>query len=193
VLAPVVDMPAATCDPASGTYVGFAGRIVPEKGIRTFAEAARISGLPFRLSRHESYFEAPELSQGLETVVTRDRAGLEAFYRGARMIVLPSLWFETFGLAAAEAMSHGIPAVGSRMGAIVELIDDGVDGFLFEPGDANDLAAKVARLWSDPEMSRRMGTAARAKAVRWERGRHVENLRTIYENAIANPVGERSP
>ncbi|HEX4333750.1 MAG TPA: glycosyltransferase [Usitatibacter sp.] len=189
VLAPVVDLPAEASDPANGTYVGFAGRIVPEKGIRTFAEAARISGLPFRLSRHESYFDAPELSQGLETVVTHDRSGLEAFYRGARMIVLPSLWFETFGLAAAEAMSHGIPAIGSRMGAIVELIEDGVDGFLFEPGDAQDLAAKVTRLWSDPGLSRRMGAAARIKAAQWQRASHVENVRAIYEKAVADRMG----
>lgn len=188
VLAPVVESPPEAADPGEGSYVGFAGRIVPEKGIRTFVQAARITGLPFRLSRHESYFAAPELSEDLETVVTSDRAGLDAFYRGARTMVLPSLWFETFGLAAAEAMSHGVPVVGSRNGAILELIEDGVDGLLFAAGDAQDLADKVTRLWSDPALCRRMGAAARAKASRWRRARHIETLTRIYESARSHPI-----
>ena len=190
VLPPIVDTPPVAADASRGRYVGFSGRIVPEKGVETFKEAAKITGLPFVLTRNQAWATTAELSHGLETVITGDRAGLEAFYREARIIVLPSLWFETFGLSVAEAMSHGIPVIASRIGALAELVDDGVNGLLFEPGDANDLAAKVRLLWSDAELGRRLGAAARAKSARWVTRLHVELLGSIYAEALANPIGK---
>jgi glycosyltransferase involved in cell wall biosynthesis len=83
--------------------------------------------------------------------------------------------------------------IGTRIGALVELVDDGVDGFLFELGDARDLAEKVTRLWTDTSLARRMGVAARAKAARWQRSRHVEALRAIYANAVHSPIGSTRP
>ena len=71
--------------------------------------------------------------------------------------------FETFGLVAAEAMSHGVPVVAARIGALKELVEDGVDGLLFERGDPRDLAAALRRVWDDPDLCRRMGQAAREK------------------------------
>jgi glycosyltransferase involved in cell wall biosynthesis len=119
-------------------------------------------------------------------VVTRSREDLDAFFRGARMFVLPSIWFEAFGLVAAEAMGHGLPVVASSIGAVSELVEDGVDGLLFEPGNARDLREKVKRLWDDPQLCRRLGQAARRKAVSlWSTERHVQRLRSIYEDLCA--------
>jgi glycosyltransferase involved in cell wall biosynthesis len=173
----IVEAPAAAADPSVGTYIGFAGRFVPEKGSATLLEAARISKLPFRCSLID---EAP-LPPDLDTV-SLDRQEVNSFYRAARIIVFPSIWFETFGLVAAEAMSHGIPVVASRIGAIPHLIDDGVDGVLFEPGNAVELAEKLARLWHDPARCVRLGSAARQKAKsRWSAETHLDRLLGVYE------------
>ncbi|MDX2149901.1 MAG: glycosyltransferase family 4 protein [Bryobacteraceae bacterium] len=179
---PFPEVPDEPADAGTGSYVGFAGRFVPEKGIDVVIEAARETGIPFHLSRHESYLVRVDLPPSAEVVVTRTRDDLRQFFRGARMMVFPSIWFETFGLSGAEAMSHGIPLVASRIGALAELVRDGVDGLLFEPGNARDLAAKVRLLWEDPELSRRLGRAARERVVRhWHPEVHIQRLRGLYE------------
>lgn len=181
-ISPIVSIPERAADPAAGTYVAFAGRFAPEKGIATLLEAARISGLPFKLARHEASLIKVDVPANVDVVVTRTHEDLEAFYRGARVVVVPSIWFETFGLVGAEAMAHGIPIVVSRIGALPHLVDDGEQGLHAEPGDANDLAAKVARIWNDPALARTMGQKARAKAIAsWSAERHADRLFRVYD------------
>jgi glycosyltransferase involved in cell wall biosynthesis len=178
----MVEIPESAADPGTGGYVAFAGRFVPEKGIGILLEAARLCQVPFCLSRNEKQSPAVELPPQVDVVVTRRRDELNAFYRGARMLVFPSIWFETFGVVGAEAMSHGIPVVASRIGALSCLVEDGADGLLFEPGNPRDLAEKIARLWGDPEFCRRLGRAARQKACRlWSAQSHFAHLFTVYQ------------
>jgi len=185
-IAPSVKIPERPADPAAGTYVAFAGRFAQEKGIQTFAEAARLSGLPFRMARHVNSLVTADLPREVEVVVTHNREELDAFYRGARVLVLPSIWFETFGLTGAEALSHAIPVVASHIGAISSLIEDGEDGLYFEPGNACDLTEKVKQIWNDPEACRRLGRAGRQKAISlWRAERHFERLKAVYDEVCA--------
>lgn len=179
---PVVEIPARAADPGVGEYVAFAGRFSPEKGIDTLVQAARLFDLPFRLARNNNSLIAVDVPPEVDVAITRNRAELSAFYRNARMLVVPSAWFETFGLVGAEAMSHGIPVVGARIGAIADLVRDGVDGLLFESRNAVDLAEKVTRLWYNPEFCRRLGRAGRDKAMtQWSPERHFERHMALYE------------
>ncbi len=68
-----------------------------------------------------------------------------------------SRWREAFGLTIAEAMASGKPVIGTRIGAIPELIEDGSSGFLVEPGDTAGLAGKIALLARDPRQRQDMG------------------------------------
>ena len=181
-VSPMVEIPGLAVDPGAGRYVACASRLSPEKGIDTLIEAARLCGLPFCLSRNESSLVKAAVPSDIPVVVTRSREELDAFYRGARMLVFPSVWFETFGLVGAEAMSHGVPVIASRIGALSDLIDDGINGLLFEPGNPRDLALKVARLWGDPDLCRQLGQAARAKSVsHWGPRSHFEALKSVYD------------
>jgi glycosyltransferase involved in cell wall biosynthesis len=194
VISPVVEIPPSGADPGAGTYVAFAGRFVPEKGVDTVLEAARLTGIPFRFSRNERHLTTFPLPPHIEAVVTRNEEELRGFYRGARMTVVPSVWFETFGLVGAEAMSHGIPLIASRIGALTELVDDGVDGLLFEPRNAADLADKVARLWEDIGACRRMGREARRKALsQWSPDEHFVRLAAVYESVSRGGLKVLSP
>jgi glycosyltransferase involved in cell wall biosynthesis len=193
-IAPVVDVPATATESLDGDYVAFAGRFAPEKGIHTFLEAARLAGVPVKLSRNEQSLVTTDLPPDAAIVVTRGRDDLARFYRGARFVVVPSVWFETFGLVGAEAMSHGVPVVASRIGALAELVDDGVDGLQFEPGRADDLADKMRRLWASPELRRRLGSAAREKVVRlWSADRHFEQTNALYERQLQRARHQREP
>lgn len=198
-VSPLVDIPEYSVDPTSGTYAAYASRFSPEKGFDTLLAAARLCDVPFRLARNEHSLVKVEVPHGSDVIVTRSRAALDEFYRGARMLVFPSLWFETFGLVGAEAMSHGVPVVASRIGALAGLIEDGVDGLLFEPGNPHDLARKVTRLWNDPALCRQLGLAARAKSASlWSPSRHYRQVKNIYDEVCggardARPSADAKP
>jgi glycosyltransferase involved in cell wall biosynthesis len=186
-ISPLVEIPVRGIDPAAGQYVGYAGRFSPEKGIDILVQAGRLSDVPIRMSRNMNGLLKVAVPLDIEVDVTSDRHGLADFYRGARMLVVPSLGLETFGLVGAEAMSHGVPVIASRIGALAELIEDGVDGLLFEPGNVRDLADKITRLWNDADLCRRLGCAARAKAVAyWGSDSHLKHLMAVYDSVCDN-------
>lgn len=183
-IAPAVILPRTPADPGAGSWIGYAGRFTAEKGVEVFLEAARRSGVPVRLARNEASLVSSPVPPELE-IRTRTHEDLEAFYRGCRAIVVPSLWFETFGLVAAEAMSLGIPVIVSRGGALEELVTEGRDGLVVEPGDAGALAAAMTTLWQQPGRARSMGHEARAKAAStWGPDRHFDQIRRVYETAL---------
>jgi glycosyltransferase involved in cell wall biosynthesis len=181
---PVVELGVGpVADPAKGSYIAFAGRFTEEKGVHVALEAARRSGLPVRLARNVDSRAEVIVPPDLE-VVTKGREDLIEFYKGARAVMMPSIWFETFGFVAAEAMSLGLPVIVSRLGALGTLIDDGVEGLHFTAGDAGELAQKMALIWNDPSLCRRLGRAAQLKAEEWTKTSVYERQIRIYGKAI---------
>lgn len=92
----------------------------------------------------------------LEGEALQERLSLAAY------LVLPSLSYEPMPRPLVEAFANGVPVIGSRAGALAELIEPGRNGLLFEPGSARELARRLA--WADafPEKMRQMGECARA-------------------------------
>ena len=183
----MIDAPESGVDPSVNQYVAYVGRITPEKGISTLLASAEMTGLRVRIAGDPS--PMPELVKkapaNVEFLGPLGREDVETLYRSARFLVLPSLWFETFGLVAAEAMSHGVPVIASNMGGLTEVVDDGATGFLFEPGNAEDLANKMSVLWSNAALCRRMGRTAREKVIReYSEDAHYRRLMAVYETAI---------
>jgi glycosyltransferase involved in cell wall biosynthesis len=79
----------------------------------------------------------------------------------ARFLVLPSLWYEGFPMVMAESLACGTPVVGSRLGAMQEIITDGRTGLHFTSGDPADLAEKVDWAWNHRSELAEMGREAR--------------------------------
>ena len=169
-------------DPCSGTYIAFAGRIAPEKGIDTLMEAARLTGLPVHVAGGDLPGPVPD------TVCARGHLNakeLAAFYSGARLVVVPSRWCEVFGLVAAEAMMHGLPVIAARSGALPELVEDGETGLLFEAGHARELAVKMNALWNSPVLCARLGAEGRRKALElYTASVYGKRLIGAYEMAV---------
>lgn len=179
--------------PGPGEYALFAGRLAPEKGVLTLLEAWRNDGLPPLVivgdgpTRQE--IEARIVSDALESRVTmlghRSPDEVMGLMRGARCVVFPSEWYETFGRVAAEAYACGVPVVASRLGAMVEIVEDRVTGRLFEPGDANDLAAAVRWVSSlGASLDALRGAARAAYAAKYTGERNLEQLLEIYHRAM---------
>lgn len=183
--APAVEAAADPVDPASGEYIAYAGRFVPEKGVDVLVAASRSLGLPVKLAGNQPDYPGLLPTDTIRCELTPARDDLLRFYRGARMLVVPSLWFETFALVAAEAMGQGVPVVASRIGALQDTVQDGRTGLLFTPGDADDLAAVITRLWNDPALTRELGARAyRRVASEFSGAGHVRGLVDIYETAV---------
>ena len=70
----------------------------------------------------------------------------------AAVVVVPSEWYENCPMSVLEAMAYGKPVVGSRMGGIPELVEDGKTGLLFEAGNVNELTSVLDRLMSSAEL-----------------------------------------
>jgi glycosyltransferase involved in cell wall biosynthesis len=103
-------------------------------------------------------------------------------YRGADVLVFPSIWDEPSGNPPIEAMAAGIPVVSTRTGGTEEYVEDGVAGLLVEPANADELASAIIRVLEDETLKRRMGEAGRARAVeRFSYDRFVEDLTRLYE------------
>lgn len=107
-------------------------------------------------------------------------------YRAADLVVLPSIWQESYGLPVAEAMACGVPVLASASGGVPELIEDGVTGRLFARLDTQALAGALRELSADPARLREMGRAARTRAQRlltWARS--AERLERLYLRALS--------
>lgn len=162
----------------SDDYAVVMGRLHPEKDVQTAIEAFQhVPHLRLLVLGEGPLLEPLKaLAQrlGLRHVEFRGLVSGEDRFdilRRAKLLILPSRCYENFSVSVLEAYSMGKPVVASRIGAIAELVEDGVTGLLFEPGDPADLAQRIRQLVDAPERIVQMGWAAHA---RFE-GRFTEN------------------
>jgi glycosyltransferase involved in cell wall biosynthesis len=159
---------ATTVNRPLGEYVAFAGRISAEKGVDIFlAAAVRMPDVPFKVAGDgpllsEMIAKAPRNVEFLGRLAFDE---LLTFYRRSRVLVVPSVCFELFGMVAVDAMALGVPVIASNIGGLPYVVDEGVTGSLFEPGNPEDLVMKLHRLWDDPQLCDRMGRAGRQKVM----------------------------
>jgi len=174
----------------------FTGRFEAYKGPQLFAQAAAHLGVPAvfcgtgplerelrRLCPHATFTGWI----GPERVI--EELG------GARALVFPSIYRETFGLSAAEALARGIPVVASRGTAAEEFVRHGENGLLFRHNSAEDLAVQLNAL-ADDALVTRLGTEAH---LRYWQGPlteqiHVSRLETFYRSLLEpNKIVESAP
>lgn len=180
-----VDYPAPTAADRQGFL--FVGRLSVEKGIGALAEAARhVPEVPIRIAG-----TGPEahLLQNVPNATMLGALGGDDVRRQmetATALILPSIWYENFPRTLVEAFAAGLPVIGSRLGALEELIEDGVTGLLFDPGDAGQLASKIRWAQSNVTAMAEMGRHARARYEKnFTADKNYEQLICIYQDAIS--------
>jgi glycosyltransferase involved in cell wall biosynthesis len=178
--------------PGCGNYVGFAGRISPEKGIEVIVEAARKNPLiNFRFAGH--YLQMPEVVRLAPTNCTFlgpiEHAQLGEFFAGSRFTIFCSTWYEALPVSLLEAMAHGKAVVVSNLGSPAEVVDDGRIGMHFEAGNAEDLATKIRFLWERPQLCQLMGQRAREKVLSdYSLDKAYAGILDVYSAAIEHEV-----
>jgi len=167
------------------------GRLSEEKGLFTLVEG--VKGIDIKL---KIIGDGP-LEKELESKVKEDRLDnifftgykkreeLKEKIRKSMFMVLPSEWYENNPRTVIEAFALGKPVIGARIGGIPELVQDGITGLTFEPGNVEDLRDKIKYLMSNPEKISEMGRNAR-KFVEKELNseRHYKQLIEIYQLAM---------
>ncbi len=183
----------------SENYILFAGRLSAEKGILTLLDAMthapEVPLIVIGQGPLESVVRerASESSGSIRYAGHLDREGTDRVLSRARALIFPSLAYETFGLSLVEALSHGVPVVASRLGVRSEMIRDGDEGLLFEPGNPVDLARQIRRLMTDATLRSSMGRQARKSfEERFSQEHGYQRLMEIYRAAIESARTRRA-
>jgi glycosyltransferase involved in cell wall biosynthesis len=166
----------------------FVGRLSAEKGPTLLAEAARIAGVDVVFIGDGPERAAIERANPAATITGwLDPAGVAARVREARCVVVPSMWYETFGLVVLEAAACGIPAIVPTETAPSDLIVPGETGLAFPRADTERLADAL-RVMSDDATVERMGLAA--YTAYWAdpptMAAHVDRLVAAYRDVIGD-------
>jgi phosphatidylinositol alpha 1,6-mannosyltransferase len=147
--------------PGGEVIAGYVGRLATEKRVELLASVAALPGV--RLVIVGGGPQQEELRQAIpDALFLGERQGLDLARIYASMdVFLHSGPFETFGQTIQEAAASGLPVIAPAAGGPLDLVDEGVTGYLVPPGDGTALAAAAARLAADPELRASMGEAAR--------------------------------
>jgi glycosyltransferase involved in cell wall biosynthesis len=151
--------PKMTKSSSSQIRLGYVGRISSIKGLHLIFEALQLLGdASFQLNiagitseKEVKYYEGLKemnLASNVNWALNLSASEVETFYGELDYLVIPSLWLETGPFVAYEALAKGIPIIGSRLGGIKEVIEENVNGLLFEP-NAEDLALILKSLKSN--------------------------------------------
>jgi glycosyltransferase involved in cell wall biosynthesis len=179
----------------SGRYCLYLGRLAPDKGVpvlmAAWDEHLLTSPDDELVIAGGGVLEADVVSwaaarPSVRFVGAQDRAGCEALIAGARSVIMPSSWEETFGLALVEAMAGGVAPIGTNHGSFPDLVTDGWDGILVPPGNPQALAAAMERTLRDPAFTALAGKRARATfEARFTEDVVIAQLEDVYQVVTA--------
>ena len=121
------------------------------------------------------------------------QSDVAGYYRLFDAFLLPSV-NEGTPVSAIESLASGTPVVANRVGGVPDVVRDGVDGFLVEPGDVSAAAARLAELAADPALRSRLGESGRARVLeRYSVERLVDDVDRLYRSLLAAKGLYRQP
>ena len=189
----------ADADSRFGLTVLCAGRLVPEKGVDLAIEACRQlldEGVEARLVIAGEGPESARLKALAGPLVESGKcvfhgwvapADVYEMIRAASVVVVPSRWEEPFGLTALQAGQCGRPVVAARSGGLMEVVEDGVSGILFEKNDHRDLARTLKRLAMNKALRKSMGSAGYRRATElFSMNRFVKQHVELYKQLMVD-------
>ena len=175
-----------------GDYVLYLGGLYRDKGVMTVAKAfAKLPHIPLKFvgtgdAEQElgDYIQQNRLTN-IELVGYKSGQQKLDYLRNSMFTVVPTHCYETFGLVVLEAFASGKPVVASAIGSLPYVVEPEQTGFLFQPQDADDLAARVRWLHERPAEIERMGRNARTVVEqKYDLRLRYASLHAIFEDVI---------
>ena len=158
-------------EPRVGSYGLYFGRITEEKGVETVIKAyEKIPDYKLKVMgddttkegiRLKNYVEEHKMNN-VEFLGFKSGAELEGIIKGARFILIPSIWYDNLPNTALEAFQYSKPVIASNIGSLPELVADDINGYLFEPGNEEALIKVIQKL-DDDETVARMGIESKKR------------------------------
>ncbi len=176
-------------------YYLYFGRLSREKGVKTLLEAfQKFPDLNLKIVGDgplKPEFEEACKKSGLTNVeLLGFKSGKELtdIIAGAKFSIVPSEWYETFGLIIIEAMALGTPVIGATIGAIPELIENNYNGFLFESKNSDDLCKviKASQEITSDQYEQMTQNARSFVEENFTKEKHYEKLIEKYNQVIEN-------
>jgi glycosyltransferase involved in cell wall biosynthesis len=164
------------------------GRLAPEKQVEQIlpvldqvpgVHLAIVGDGPYRAKLEETFAGRPVTFTGYKSGLDLSRA-----YASSDIFLFPSSTIETFGLVAAEAMASGLAVVSSRVGGVPELIEQGVNGYMFEMNDSATTIKQVRDLVEYPDKRKAMAQAAHQSACSMSWAEVSNELIAPYQRVI---------
>ncbi|TMK28492.1 MAG: glycosyltransferase family 4 protein [Actinobacteria bacterium] len=134
---------------------------------------------------------AHELGIMRQTLFLGYQEDVGPLYAAFDALVLPS-GNEGTPVSVIEALAAGTPVVATRVGGVPDVVRDGEDGFLVEPGASDELAQRLAQLAGDPDLRQRFGASGRARVLpRYAVDRLVDDVDRLYRALLSEAAGEK--
>ncbi len=165
---------AALAIPRDAGVLMYAGRLVEEKGVQNVIRA--MPALPgttllvIGRGRHEAALRAEATALGLGArarflgAITNEALG--PYYAAADVVIMAGVFYEALGRMLMEASAHGVPVIGTNVGGVPDVIEDGRNGFLLESQEREELCGRIRAILDSPDRAREMGAYGRAKMAR---------------------------
>jgi glycosyltransferase involved in cell wall biosynthesis len=171
---------------------GFIGSVTPVKGIEVLLNEfldAGIDGAELWIagSGNPRYIDQLCQKTAGRPVTFCGRVAPSDFYSKVDVVVLPSLWNDTFPGVAFEALAFGKPVIGAKRGGIPEMIADGENGLLFDPKEQGALRRCLERVKKDKALLRRLTSRARPSAKKFlDTGAWIDAYLAVYQAVASN-------
>jgi glycogen(starch) synthase len=193
-----LDVAAAAPRPAEmddRPWVVYAGRLVPEKGVRELVDAVeRLDGIGLLVigdgpdrSRLEIAIDRMGATDRIRLLGALPHADVQPYLRHADVVVLPS-WFEERGRVLLEAMAAGTPVVAARSEGIAATVRDGVNGLLVPRRAPEALASAIGRVLTDARLAASLAAAGRATAATQPLSALVRDTLDTYRAVLRGPA-----
>lgn len=177
---------AAVFDPGPHPVLAFAGRLTAQKDLGVALAAVReLDGVRLLIAGDGPERARLEAAAGerVEFLGALSRAEVLGLLRAADAAILSSAW-ENFPHGVVEALAVGTPVIATRTGGVAEVVTDGENGLLVEPGDAVAFAAAVRRYLGDDELRARLQAAAVPSVAAYDADAVYVRLESILEGAV---------
>lgn len=176
----------------SGKYILYFGGLYRQKGVDFLIQVMKnLPEIPCLIvgegpeEDHLKEVVREEKISNVKLLGYQSESELEKIITESGFTIMPSLWYEGFGMVILEANVLGKPVIASKIGGIPEVIKDGVNGLLFNPGNEKDCQDKIKRLWNDNNLLLKLSRQTQKKVLDdFSSEVHYEKLMKIYHQVL---------
>lgn len=176
-------------------YFLYIGRLSQEKGVHYLLEAMKDLPIEIKLkiagtgpdeNKLKKYVEENNLSN-VEFLGFKNREEIKELYQNCISTILPCNWFEIFGMTNIESFINGKPVIASNIGGIPEIVEDNINGLLFEPGNVEQLKECILKYWNNLDLVIEHGKNGYKKAItQYTEEKYYCELMKVNEEVLNN-------